>query len=243
MKLEHRVVRMREFIEQTEEKGTIEDDKYLFLNSGNTLEEQIVSQAISLDIRGNYGVFINRINPNFPIRFARKKRDFQKAIIWKGNIFSVKQDVKNVCITNLLDEEAREQITIPLPEWIDALQDWKEFYLTELGFKEFTSKQLSHVLGILIMTKDQMENSEDFAEEYVRQAISDCSERYGLAKSTLYTECKRVIDVNTILDFYDWARDVLTGRGNCSRTDEMKNKFIGEKNIELSFENYLGVRI
>ena len=153
-------------------------------------EYTIVAQAISLDIRGDFGFFLNKRKEN--------KLDYE----WAGNLFhiTVRQTLERVEITDILGEEIT--YNIPWGEWEEALIDWKQFYLKELGFLEFdTSQALSHVVGILVLTFDQM--TEGVCEmEMITEAIRRCSERYGICKSVLYRDCKKTLGLECIEEFY-----------------------------------------
>lgn len=165
----------------------------------------IIAQAISLDIRGDFGLFINNLN-NFPI--ANYK--------WTGNLFNIVINTNDqiVEISDFTDEENKnydeenKKYIFNLYEWNEALLDWKQFYLKTLGFLEFKSKALCHMMGVLILTYDQMSN-EIFSSEMITESIKKCAERYGVNKSVIYRDCRKVTGLYNISDFCLWAKELL----------------------------------
>ena len=170
------------------------------LESNNQLSNEeytVVAQVISLDIRGDFGFFLNKRKEN--------RLDYE----WAGNLFhiTVRPSLERVEIMETLGEEIT--YSIPWVEWEDALMDWKQFYLKELGFLEFdNSMALSHVVGVLILTFDQM--TEGICKmEMITEAIKRCSERYGISKSVLYRDCKKTLGLAHIKEFYILAQCIL----------------------------------
>ena len=121
---------------------------YIFLK-GNKDDElsSIVAQAISLDIRGNYGDILNVL--------GESKNEGK--VNWSGNHFQIVIDESknNVKIVDLVADELKEY-NLELLEWIEVLLDWKKYYLQELGFLAFDSKALSHMFGVALLTFDQI---------------------------------------------------------------------------------------
>lgn len=92
--------------------------KVIFLNDENRKrDEAIVAEAISLDVRGNYGIFLEyeyirqkymyrRINDDFESELSEISNDF----VWSGNIFQItmKSDADIVILRDMTDEESLE---------------------------------------------------------------------------------------------------------------------------------------
>ena len=184
---------------------------------------RVAGRAISLDIRGEYGFFLNRNYHEDP------------ELEWKGNLFHIiiSGKSKRVILVELTgtDNERGDitnTYTIALDEWNEALLDWKEFYLRELGFKQFEAEELNHVMGVLLLTYDQMDENtsvqadkmdntkkemkifdSDLHIEKVRKAVKRCSERYGISSNTIYNDCKRATGLYDFQDFSLWTAIML----------------------------------
>ncbi|WP_314820811.1 hypothetical protein [Stomatobaculum longum] len=198
--------------------------RIILLNDNIDSEEaRAVARTISLDIRGDYGFFLNRNYHDDP--------EFE----WKGNLFRIiipgkSQQVILVELTGTDNEEGdiTNTYTIALDEWNEALLDWKDFYLRELGFKQFEAEELNHVMGVLLLTYDQMDENtsiqadkmdntkkemkifdSDLHIEKVRKAVQRCSERYGISSNTIYNDCKRATGLYDIQDFSLWTAIIL----------------------------------
>lgn len=222
MILNHEVINLNNFAMDYNDSSRT--TKLILLEEGTTIQEIIVAQAISLDIRGNFGDFLNQQNLyNY---------------IWIGNQFEIEIHEENVFITKfVLDDFV--PIRISLVDWLEALHDWKVFYLKELGFKEFKSEAMNHLFGVLLLTDDKISNSRELEIEMIRISIKECAQRFGIAISTIYRDCKKIIAVNSISDFYQWVSDIFNGRQN-SYTYNLLHK---EYNATEVFKRYLDIAI
>lgn len=174
---------------------------------------RVVAQAISLDIRGDFGSFLNTMDMVYE---------------WTGNLFHIVMDRREntVEIINITDAESIIY-EIEYAEWIEALEDWKRFYLSELGFLEFESIALSHMLGVLILTYDQISDGYCTYEMFT-EAIKKCASRYGISKSVIYRDCKKVTGVYEIERFYDWAVCIL-------ENIEIKEEYLSEYIVKNTY--------
>lgn len=192
---------------------------YILLNDDVDNEEyKAVAQAISLDIRGDFGFFLNR--NAYEIEKYDRYRRFDEYIgyggyeedeeyEWVGNLFRINVNTRLgiVRIEEILDEEGIVY-NVDYKEWEEALLDWKEFYLHELGFLDFDSIALSHMMGVLILTYDQMDGRY-LISEMVTEAIKQCAKRYGVKESVIYRDCKKVTGLYSIEDFYSWVIEIF----------------------------------
>lgn len=198
--------------------------KYIFLDDKNVPcdEYAIVAQAISLDIRGDYSFFLNNetiksgqpmwktMSNNSNKYEKRKESKYQrKEYEWTGNMFHiiVNEKYNIVKIIDMSDEENRIY-EVEYNEWEEALLDWKEFYLSELGFMEFDSLALSHMFGTLILIYDQMGDG-IYISDMLTEAIKKASNRYGVAEAVIYRDCKKVTGVYSIDTFGEWVAGFL----------------------------------
>ena len=180
---------------------------YIFLKANNKDElRNIVAQAISLDIRGNYGDILGSLNDNIN----------ESQVKWSGNLFKIIIDKfeNTVKIIDLINEN--EEYMISFSEWNEALVDWKEYYLNELGFLSYSHKALSHVLGVALLTFDQINDSiistcsiyQKQGTEIVREAIKKSGKRYGIKHQVIYRDCKKVTGVPFFV-FSSWLLELL----------------------------------
>ena len=196
MVFEHLIFNLAENEENSENEK--KDQIYILLDDKDIDDEnaRIAAQAISLDIRGDFGFFLNRVKYKWD-----NNRDYE----WTGNLFNimVKPNEEKVIIVDNTEEDEHGYI-IELNEWQEALLDWKKFYLDALGFLKFKSKALSHMFGVLLLTYDQIgENC--CSDEMIIEAIKMCSRRYGISCSVIYRDCVKVTGVQGIRAFYDWV--------------------------------------
>lgn len=178
---------------------------YIFLK-GNKDDElsSIVAQAISLDIRGNYGDILNVL--------GESKNEGK--VNWSGNHFQIVIDESknNVKIVDLVADELKEY-NLELLEWIEVLLDWKKYYLQELGFLAFDSKALSHMFGVALLTFDQINGEKieyEIGREMVTEAVKKCEKRYDVKASVIYRDCKKVTGVYDFSDFSYWLYNLLS---------------------------------
>lgn len=195
-----------ESFEKDDQKEKYDFDKYLFLdaNDDDNYAEQVVASAISLDVRGNYGVFLNR---DFSIR---QQPGEAEPFEWNGNIYSITVNDGVVSFDEFdVESYGDNNIQMPLHEWIEALEDWKDFYLKELGFIISDDDAINHLMGVLLLTDDHIYG--DKCEDYmVKVAIREASERFGVNEKTLLWECKRLVGVFSAEQFYDWVCALLS---------------------------------
>lgn len=194
----HRVYPLENEISESNGRSPL--TKVIFLDDeGEERRDAIVAEAISLDIRGDYGFFLE-----FEYINERNIHNERQEFIWCGNIFQItiksKEDV--VIIQDMTDSEGMEY-RIERDQWVEALEDWKKFYLTEMGFLEFSSVQLSHVLGVLLLVFDKIYDIRFIHKQMFTESIKQCAMRYGVTIPTLYAECKNVTGVSKIEEFYE----------------------------------------
>lgn len=222
--------------------------KWIFLKEGNTENEKMAAQAISLDIRGRFWELLN-----------------SDVKIWCGNQYEVAYSSEGtVTITNFLyadseddrpsgksdssDDHVISKVMIPIAEWNEALNDWKDFYLDELGFREFENAAMSHLFGVLIMVNSKFcDEDENFPDNsLIVQSIKDCANRYGICVQTIYSQCKNAIGVKTIQEFYNWVRALFHSVEN-DITDLIKDTWRPHvrhlDDVESVFRRYLDLRI
>ena len=171
-----------------------------------TDEERAVSQAISLDIRGEYGYFLN---PQNVIISA----DNESLIEWYGNLFYIvvnytKKKTYLQYLASNKEEDLHRILEMSLKEWEDALLSWKSEYLHSLGFLEFESNALSHFFGILIMSKNIFAGN-DLRPNEIRDAIGQCADRYGVTRRHLYEDCKKATGLHDTQDVFSWIIDLF----------------------------------
>ena len=175
--------------------------------SYNLLDKEdytVVAQAISLDIRGDFGFFLN------------KRKDNRSEYTWTGNLFhiSVQPSLNVVKIVESVGSTEEITYNIPWVEWEDALMHWKQFYLERLGFLYFKKPKyknpqaMNHVVGVLLLTFDQMAKG-ICEKEMITEAIRRCSDRYGISSSVLYRDCKKVFGVATFEECYILMKIIL----------------------------------
>ena len=189
---------------ENNENATGYSPVYIFLDD-DKMEDDVakaIARAIALDIRGDYGFFLNRSD----------ERDEKTEYEWQGNQYRIKVNHESgiVNIVNILDEEEREFST-KLHEWYEALQDWKGFYLSELGFRVSRYEAFNHMFGVLILAYDLIGDSSiyndnrGYKEEVLNEAIKKCADRFGVKESTVYRDCRNVTGLYSISDFYKWT--------------------------------------
>jgi hypothetical protein len=196
------------YFEEIENIGGEIQQPYIFLEADKNDEiSNIVAQAISLDIRGNYGDILSALDD--------KTNDGR--VKWSGNLFCIIID-KGTNIVKIIDlmNEDKEYIT-DFSEWNEALLDWKDYYLNELGFLAYDSKALSHMLGVVLLTFDQInehmiseisEKSKGVGKEMITEAVKKCAKRYGVKDSVIYQDCRKVTGV-TFPVFSRWLTKLL----------------------------------
>ncbi len=231
MVFEHLVFDLNEYDEYSRDGES--SQIYIFLDDNVDDDNgKIVAQAISLDIRGDFGFFLNKLKSNN-----------ESAYEWTGDLFKINviPYEGKVRIVDITDEVENVYI-VTLNDWIEALLDWKKFYLKTLGFLEFNSVSLSHMFGVLILAYDQMYN-EDCSYEMLIEAIKKCSKRYGVNKSVIYRDCKKVSGVKNIKDFYNWAIDLFRYRDRDINLHEhvLKNLDIFSGDIRPKLIKHFGI--
>lgn len=243
-------------------RGTSGEQIYILLDDAVDNEEyKVVAQAISLDIRGDFGFFLNR-NAYEIERYDRYRRNNEyiryveyeeyeeyeekEEYEWVGNLFRINVNTRLgiVQIEEIADEEGNVY-SVAYKEWEEALLDWKEFYLHELGFLDFESIALSHMMGVLIMTYDQMDGRY-LANEMVTEAIKQCAKRYGVKASVIYRDCKKVTGVYSIEDFYSWVIEMFEN-GHVFRGGYLNEYILNHikhyGDVESSLVKHFGIHI
>jgi hypothetical protein len=205
MVFEHLVFTLTEYNENNQDGES--DQIYILLNDNvDDDNDRIIAQAISLDIRGDFGFFLNRL-----IDETSKGIEYE----WTGNLFHIIINANEhvVKIIDLTDKEDHVYY-VDLDQWQEALLDWKQFYLKTLGFLEFNSVALSHMMGVLILTYDQIDGN-FYSYEMLTEAINKCSKRYGVPTSVIYRDCRKVTGLYDIRQFFAWAIGVFNNKYRC----------------------------
>lgn len=183
------------------------EQPYIFLKADeNDSLGDLVAQAISLDIRGNYGDLLNVLDDNIN----------NEILTWSGNLFLINIDKveSKVQIKYLIDED--EEYIIDFSEWNEALLDWKDYYLNELGFLAYKDKSLSHMLGVALLTFDQINDEiintyhiyDNTCLDIVREAVQKCGKRYGAKDLEIIYDCETITGVS-FSNFSYWLVDLL----------------------------------
>lgn len=235
------------YFEKIENIGGEIQQPYIFLEADKNDEiSNIVAQAISLDIRGNYGDILSALDD--------KTNDGR--VKWSGNLFCIIID-KGTNIVKIIDlmNEDKEYIT-DFSEWNEALLDWKDYYLNELGFLAYDSKALSHMLGVVLLTFDQINEhiiseyiiSEGVGKEMITEAVKKCAKRYGVNPSAIYQDCRKVTGV-TFSVFSLWLAELLL----CNQSNIYEFKYImynlkkyinhKEEAIDIFFKKYFLINL
>ena len=236
MIFEHIVIDLEDYIGKNQD--TELNQVYILLDDNvDNDNARIVAQAISLDIRGDFGFFLNK---QIDETDMCKEMKYE----WTGNLFHIVVNIKehHVEIEDITDEEGNVY-DIDLKEWQEALYDWKNFYLKKLGFLEFSSIALSHMIGVLILTYDQMDGNV-CSDEMVIEAIRKCSDRYGVNKSVIYRDCRKVTGVYDIKQFYDWVIGLFEKQTrNTLLNDFVLNSIDKYTNVRPFISKYFGVML
>ena len=202
-----------------------------------TDEERAIVEAISFDIRGSYGIFLNKDNQCFE---------------WEGNLFNIKVNKPNELVSiRYLDAEddniISQEYSVSFDDWVKAIKYWKRFYLKELGFREFDSKELSHFLGILILAHVSYlsTHAKISIERMMSSSIKNCAERYGVSEKTLYRECRRVTGLYDIQEVYDWVSDLFWNRVDTNINNEFVKRHLNhiDDGFSSKVNKYLGIKL
>jgi len=206
----------------------------LFDDNVDNLIEKVVAQAISLDIRGDYGFFLNDIDSDGTTK--------SEVYEWNGDLFNIVVDHNEEIVKlKFLDDESDENYTVKIDDWQEALECWKEHYLHDLGFLEFNSRALSHMLGTLILAQDMFMSDID-AAEIICEAIKRAASRYGVASTVIYRDCRKVTGLYSIQDFYNWTEGFLR-RNKFTEYSEFVLKHIADVDVEGIFSNVVKRRL
>lgn len=231
-----------DYIEEIENIESVIQQRYIFLRANENDEiSNIVAEAISLDIRGDYGDILSALDD----------RTNEGRVKWSGNLFCIIIDkVRNIVrIIDLMNED--KEYSIDFSEWDEALLDWKDFYLSELGFLAYESKALSHMLGVALLTFDQLNEKfidEKIAVEMVTEAVKKCAKRYGVKNSVIYRDCNKVTGVTfgvfslwlTRLLFYNESNIYVFIYIMYNLEEYINYK---EENIDVFFKKYFGIQL
>lgn len=213
------------------------NETYPFMQT-NQKEYTLIAQAISLDIRGNYGDILSGI--------AQVRKFPQSEYEWVGNCFRIRinkeivkvedllyeineeEQISEIDKENITDEESEPICEIGLKEFEEVVNKWKDTYLEIMGFNRFNIKGLSHLYGVLLLVYDKVnETNPSLSNEQIRYSIWQASKRYGKNMYTLYNQCKQVLGFERMNQFYDWCRKVFVDR----KYDLLKD--IGEEFLEI----------
>ena len=235
MIFDHRSFEVESYDEQN--RRTI---KYIILDDEGIENEsaKIMARAISLDIRGEYNFFLDRDFSNTE----------QLQYEWQGNLYNIRCNGRKgtVRILNPLDEN-EDGYLIPLDDWNEALQDWKEYYLSELGFKVSERESLNHLFGFLILAYD-LWDGDDIGSEIFTEAIKKCASRYGVNSSVIYRDCRKVSGVYCIEDFFVWCAHIFDKKVliDTELDQFVKRKIfavISEEEFEKCLNNHIGISL
>lgn len=208
----------------------------------DNLESEVakaMAQAISLDIRGDYDFFLSRSK-------EKTEQTENTEYEWQGNLYKIKVNnlLGTVSISYLLSE-GKEELVTKLVEWNEALLDWKEFYLSELGFKVSTSEAFNHMFGVLILAHDLL-SDKCVDNEIISEAIKRCSRRFGVNSSVIYRDCRKVTGLYSIELFFHWVNGLL-GTGEVTRrtlyefVNENIYNIMKEEDFDSALRKYIGV--
>jgi len=168
---------------------------------------KVLSDAISFDLRGNYGMVLSALNK------VINKQDELETYSWRGNLFMITINYKETKIVNIYNKESK--LLIPTVDFKDVLKKWKEDYLREMRFFKFEkSKTLSHIYSILLLAYYMRGNihAEETYVDSIKCSIEKCADRYGILKSTLYNQCTRELELRSIHEFYKLSDEYLKNR-------------------------------
>lgn len=197
----------------------------ILIMDGESDEEVAIAAAISLDIRGNYSVFLEN------------KTEY----LWIGDLFEI--IVSRECVTltpNYFDLEESVQYTIQIKKWEDALNLWKENYLKEMMCSEyFSDKYMKYILGTFILVWDKIIDTRDILNGLVLESMKECACRYGVPLSIIYRSFRRV-DARGLTEITVFITRLLRGVEYLDRKHKEGIYFFenDEKNIKRYFEYY-----
>lgn len=238
MKFEPVLVDLRELIDDAyyDDQRPDGNSKYLFISGSSAKNdvERAVIQAISFEVRGEFGVFLNNIDEGFDDEIYWTKNQCDIAVNYKTRNVTIKFGY----------QENSQTYNVPLSDWNEALIDWKKNYLKYYGFVSFKDVPLSHLLGVLIMTQDLMAD-DDICESYmIIEAIRKCADRYGIDAATIRNDCKRVTGLYYIEEFYLWCHDLLT-RNEHRKYDDFVMEHIeaADTGFREAVLQYLGIEM
>lgn len=214
-----------------EERFIDTDDRYwtnhpfIMLTSEDDIYE-VAAEAITLDIRGNYGSHIAEIED-----FINSN---DEDYIWSGNSYNVSIKKNKDCGTIVIieDQYSESRCEMEISEWLEALNDWKEFYLSKMGFKKFEfSIGLSHLYSVILLVYDKICIEDTYIPiDIYTYSLSQCAERYGIKVQTLYAQCCKEAGVYSIHEFYYYVSIFIL-----HKKEELVNRIV-DANPEFKIE-------
>lgn len=207
-----------------------EDNNYILIlesTEKDNIQENIICEVISLDLRGNFG------------KFMSNDGDMR----WSGNAFEIKQEHQLVRIRDLSIEGHSDYVNVEYELWRAALSEWKEYYLKEMGFEQFFYKQTSHAFGVLLLLYDKFVEPNEMHREMLTLSIQQAAERYGITPSVVRSECKSSLKKDeqenvTLNDFYEWSKRIFQNE----KVDRKFGKLRSDKdNIHQAFVDYFKI--
>jgi hypothetical protein len=226
-----------DFISHKVPIGGDKQNEFLLMLETKSEEYRVLTVFISLDLRGNYGMLLSGLYKvvNEPYKSSEV---YLETYVWRGNLFIVQIEYNETLIMNIFNIESR--LLIPTMKLKEVIEKWKDEYLREMGFLKFeNSKALSHIYSILLLAYYMRgtyakETYYDMYNDSIKCAIEKCADRYGLTKSTLYSQCTRGLGIKGIHDFYVLSNEYLINReGGIMNTlekifnmDNMKEDFL-----------------
>lgn len=235
---------IREYLQNSRVEYREIDSNYLFIDVSDIHDETqlMMAYAISLDIRGDYGVFLNR-------RLDKKTSDEHK-YEWSGNLFHITVDLDQQWVElRYLGDEDDRVYTVDLFEWEQTLKSWKKQYLDRMGFIKFKTAAFNHFWGVIMLAYDSSFDKEEFdRSEILEYAIKRCASRFGVRESTIKRDCRSITGMYNIGEIYLWLYELFTEK----KEDRFHDEFIKEHLMsfhddytlfEKSLEKYFNVEL
>ena len=213
---------IREYLQNSRVEYREIDSNYLFIDVSDIHDETqlMMAYAISLDVRGHYGFFLNR--------GLFKELSDERKYEWAGDLFhiTVDKDLHEVELLYFGDEEDRTY-TIELSEWEETLNSWKEQYLNRMRFKMFKKAAYNHLWGVIMLAYDSSFDipvhegeQRPFYEEVLDASLWRCASRFGVKVSTIKRSIRSITGMYYIGDIYLWLYELFTEKKEYRWHDE-----------------------
>lgn len=185
----------------------------LLLMDTDQKEYEVIAEAISLDIRGNYFDIFSAVEYYSKMRYYEEIK-----YEWIGNAYKIEIKGNNTLVYNCFDME--KSCLINTNEFLKVLYAWKEKYLQVLGFNRFpNNKVMSHIYGIMLLLYDKLDSNYNLEYDQIRYSICQCADRYGMTVRELRDECKRFFNQRSIWDFYKLCKFIFENKRYSSLKD------------------------